>query len=91
MGLIRLIVFGFLALSVLYVVISIYVRSLYREHLENEWAEQHPDSTDTAARDAFVDAAMQEYRRTLWPKLVLLVYVIPTLFVIGTLIAINWN
>ena len=37
MGFIRLVIFGFVGLSVIYVLLSIYSRSIRREKLENEW------------------------------------------------------
>ena len=91
MGLIRLIVFGFIGLTVIYVAISIYSRSVRREKLENWWAEENPGSTDMQAREAYVEQGLKEYRRGFRRKLILLVYVIPTAIVIGTLIAVNWN
>ncbi len=91
MGLIRLVVFGFLALSVIYFAISIYSRSIRREKLEDWWAEENPGSEDMEARAEYVERGMAEYNAGIRPKLILLVYVIPTIIVIGTLLAVNWN
>jgi hypothetical protein len=91
MGLIRLVVFGFLAMSVLYLAISVYSRSVRREKLEDEWAETHPDEAESPARETFITDGMAEYNRGLRPKLIALVYVVPTVLVIGILIATNWN
>ncbi len=91
MGLIRLIVFGFIGLTVVYVAISVYSRSVRREKLENRWTEENPGSDDMAARDAYVEKGMAAYNASIRPKLIGLVYVIPTLIVIGTLIVVNWN
>ncbi len=91
MGLIRLIVFGFIALSVIYFAISIYSRSVRREKLENRWAEENPGSDDMEARTAYVERGLKEYDNSIRPRLILLVYVIPTVIVIATLIAVNWN
>ena len=81
MGLIRLVFFGFLGLSVVYFLISIYSKSVRREKLEDRWGEDNPDSKDEAAREAFVDQGMHEYNTGIRPKLILLVYVIPTIIV----------
>jgi hypothetical protein len=83
MGLIRLIIFGFIGLSVIYFLISIYSRSVRREKLENAWAEEHPDAggTDEVAREAFIKRGMAAYDASFRPKLILLVYVIPTVTV----------
>ena len=91
MGLIRLVVFGFIALSVVYLAISVYSRSIRREKLENWWAEENPGSTDMEARAAYVEKGMKEYSNGIRPKLILLVYIIPTIAIIGTLLAVNWN
>ncbi|HGG05683.1 MAG TPA: hypothetical protein ENK28_09520 [Aliiroseovarius sp.] len=91
MGLIRLVVLGYLGLTVVYFVLTIYFRSLKRESLENEWAEANPGSDDMTARDAFVDAGIAEYKAGILPKMIGLVYVVPTVIVIATLIITNWN
>lgn len=81
MGLIRLVVFGFLGLSVVYFAISVYSKSVRREKLEDRWNEDHPDSKDEAEREAFVDRGMHEYNTGIRPKLILLVFVIPPIVV----------
>jgi len=50
----RLAVFGFIGLSVVYVLMSIYSRSVRREELEKSWAADHPDGGDPDGRDAFI-------------------------------------
>ena len=91
MGLIRLIVFGFIALSVIYFAISVYSRSVRREKLEKWWAEENPGSDDMQARAAYVERGLKEYDNSIRSRLILLVYIIPTVIVIATLIAVNWN
>ncbi len=81
MGLLRLVVFGFLALTVIYFSVAWYSRSVRREKLENEWDADHPEGGDAAARDAFIEKGMAEYHSSIRPKLILLVYVIPILAV----------
>jgi len=80
MGLIRLIIFGFIGMSVVYVLLSIYSRSLRREKLEDEWAEEHGPG-EGSEREAFVEQGIVEYNNSLRPKLLLLVYVVPTVMV----------
>jgi len=91
MGLIRLVIFGFIGLSVIYFMVSIYSRSVRRENLENEWAEENPGSDDLAARADYVQKGIAEYNSGIRPKLILLVYVVPTVIVITTLVITNWN
>ncbi|PIE14787.1 MAG: hypothetical protein CSA70_00785 [Rhodobacterales bacterium] len=81
MGFIRLVVFGFIILSAIYAMVWFYSRSIRREKLENQWAEHHPDDTDSPDRDAFIEAGMERYYASIRPKLILLVYVVPTLIV----------
>jgi hypothetical protein len=81
MGFVRLVVFGFLALSVVYVCIAIYSRSVRREKLEKRWAAEHPDGGDSAARDTYIADGMRAYHASFRPKLIALVYVVPTVVV----------
>lgn len=73
LALARLLVFGFLALSVVYVCLSLYSRSVRRDKLEAEWDEEIKDGD----REAFVQEGLQEYDGSLRRKLILGVYVIP--------------
>lgn len=82
----RLAVFGFLALSVIYVLVSIYSRSTQREELEKTWdAAEGPGD-----RDAFIEAGMQAYEKGLRKKLIWLVYVIPTVAIIAAVYLLNF-
>ncbi len=85
-GAIRLLVFGFLGLSVIYFIVAIYARSLERERLEKEWEEEVGEGD----RDAYVEKGLAEYRHSLRRKLIWLVYVIPTLAVGVLLYVINF-
>ena len=79
MAFLRLLVLGFILLSVVYVAVSIYSRSVRREKLENRWAEDHPGGDDSAARDAYIEQGMIDYQNGLRRKLILLVYIIPAI------------
>jgi Ca2+/Na+ antiporter len=82
----RLAFFGYIALTVLYFLVSIYSRSTYREELEKEWdANMGPGD-----RAAFIDRGMADYEKGLRKKLIWLVYVIPTLAVIAALYLLNF-
>ena len=81
MGLIRLIIFGFIGLSIIYALVWIYSRSVRREKLENAWAEEHPQGGEEAARDAYIEKGMKDYHASLRPKLLLLIYVVPAILV----------
>lgn len=85
----RLFVFGFLALSVVYLAVSVYSRSVRREKLEKRWAEDHPGDEDSPEREAHIEAGMAEYNTSLRRKLILLVYVIPLIAIIAISIIVN--
>lgn len=72
-ALLRLLIFGFLLLSVVYVVISIWSRSVRRRKLEREWDERER----LGDRDAYIQEGMEAYESSLRRKLILLVYVVP--------------
>ena len=85
-AMVRLGVFGFLFLCVVYVLVSIYSRSIRREKLEDEWDEE----IKTGDRDAFIAEGMKDYDGSLRKKLILLVFIIPIGVVIGMLYFINF-
>ena len=88
MGLVRLVVFGFLLLSVVYLSLSWFSRSVRREKLENQWDEERPDNI---SRDDFVAAGIKEYNEGLRPKLLLLVYVVPAVLIASIVYFTNSN
>ncbi|MCF2870991.1 hypothetical protein L0664_07930 [Octadecabacter sp. G9-8] len=85
MSFVRLVVFGFLALSVVYLCVSLYSRSIRREKLENEWDENPPKDATPDMRANFIASGMMVYESGLRKKLILLVFVIPPL-IVGTII-----
>lgn len=86
MNFVRLIVFGFIGLTVIYVCISLYSRSVRREKLENQWDAERPEGI---TREAFVTEGMKVYESGLRKRLILLVYVIPPIVVGAIIYAIN--
>ena len=88
MAFVKLVVFGLIGLTVIYLSLSVYSASLRRERLEKDYdANPVPGQT----REAFVAAGMAAYRSGLRPKLLLLVYVVPVV-VCGVIIyVINTN
>jgi hypothetical protein len=88
-GAIRLIVFGFLALSVVYIAVWFYSRSIRREKLEDRWAEDHPGVDDSPERDAYIEQGMIDYQQGLRPKLILLVYIVPAIAIAVTMFFVN--
>jgi hypothetical protein len=69
----RLMVFGFIGLSVLYLLIALYARSVEKERLEKEFDAGGIDGD----RDAFIADGMARYRGSLRRKLLWGVYILP--------------
>lgn len=91
MGLFRLVFFGFIILGIIYFVVSIYARSIRRERLEKDWAEEHPDLNDGEERRAYIENGMEDYSRGIRPKLLLLIFVVPPVLVVLALVITNSN
>ncbi|THH36175.1 hypothetical protein E4Z66_14075 [Aliishimia ponticola] len=72
----RLVVVGFVLMTLVYIVLSLYSRSVRRRKLNEEW-EEDPQGP----REAFVEAGLEEYDSSLRRKLILGVYIVPTLVV----------
>jgi Ca2+/Na+ antiporter len=87
----RLAVFGFIGLSVLYLLLSIYSRSVRRETLEKTWDAENGPGGDAAARDAYIEAGMRDYEKSLRKKLIWLVYVIPMIVIGVTVYLVNYQ
>jgi heme A synthase len=77
---------GLVLLTILYLVLSVWSRSVRRERLEEEWDSE----IRTGDRDAFIDEGLRRYDRSLRRKLILGVYVIPVLFAIGMIYVTNY-
>ena len=88
-GFARLAVFGLIGMTSALWLLRIYFSSTQREELEKSWDADHPDGGDAAARDAYIDGGMAEYRKSLGRKLIWLVYVVPTLAVLVLLYLTN--
>ncbi|MDU8910839.1 hypothetical protein [Aestuariicoccus sp. MJ-SS9] len=69
----RLFIVGFIVLTIVYVVLSLYSRSVRRGKLEAQWDEEGM----TGDKDAFVREGLEDYDGSLRRKLILGVYVIP--------------
>ena len=91
-GLLRAGVLAFVLLTVVYLVVSIYSRSVRREKLEDAWdSDPAREGAAKDERDAYIEAGMQAYRSGLRRKLILLVYIIPMAVVLATVYAVNYQ
>jgi hypothetical protein len=77
---------GLAVLTVIYLILSIWSRSVRRERLEEEW----DGAIRRGDRDAFIEEGLRAYDRSLRRKLILGVYVIPVLFVVGMIYVTNY-
>lgn len=89
MAFIRLFVFGFIALTIIYFSVALYSKSVRRERLENEFDAEHPDGGEAGARDAYVEKGMVAYNSSIRPKLIALVYVVPVIVMSAIIYVIN--
>jgi len=87
MQFVRLIVILAVVLTVLYVCISLYSRSVRRERLEETW-DAAPQG-DAGARRRFIEQGMADYENSLRKRLILLVYVIPICLIALIMYMIN--
>lgn len=86
-GIIRAAVLGFIVLSVAYVLIAIYSRSVRREKLEKKFDAGGIEGE----RDAYIESGMQAYEKGLKHRLLWLVYIIPTVVVAAIVYYIDYQ
>ncbi|MGR3273254.1 hypothetical protein DU478_03900 [Thalassococcus profundi] len=80
----RLFVVAFVVLTIVYICVSLYSRSVRRGKLEAEWDEEGM----TGDRDAFIRQGLKEYDNSLRRKLILGVYIVP-MCLVGLIIYLN--
>jgi hypothetical protein len=77
LALARLIIVGFVVLSILYVIISVWSRLTRRRKLIRAWeAEGKPGD-----RDEYLRQGLEDYDDSFRPKLILLVYIVPVVVI----------
>lgn len=85
-ALVRLMVIGFIVLSVIYICLSLYSRAVRKGKLRAEWHE----GSQEQPLEAFLEEGLQEYDKSLRRKLILSVYVIPVILVSGVIYLTNF-
>ena len=83
-ALIRLVVLGFVVLTVIYVCALLYSRAGAKARVRAEWEEEG----HTGDRDLFMKEGLEAYENSLRRKLLIGVYIVPTL-IVGTIIYIT--
>lgn len=91
LALLKLAVFLFVALTVVFLSVSAYSRSVRRERLEKAWDADPDAPADKAARAAHVAEGMRAYDRGLRRRLIWLVYIVPTLIIVLLVYLINYS
>ena len=92
LGLLRAGLLAFVVLTFVYILVSIYSRSVRREKLENAWdSDPAREGAAKDERDAHIEAGMDAYRHGLRRKLIVLVYIIPMAVVLATVYAVNYQ
>ena len=87
MGIIRSAVIGIVLLTVVYLIVAMYSRSVRREKLENKF-----DTGDVQGdRNAYITDGMQAYEKGLKRRLIWLVYIVPAVIVITTVYLVNYQ
>lgn len=82
----RLAVVGFVVLTVIYVIVSIWSRQVRRGKLKARWKEEGL----TGDREAFIREGLDNYDDSFRRKLILLVYIIPVALVITIIYVMNF-
>lgn len=72
-AMLRLMLVGFVVLTIIYVCLSLYSRAMRRDKLEAQWEEDGM----TGDREAFVQEGLEDYDGSLRRKLILGVYIVP--------------
>lgn len=87
LGWLRLLFFALIGLTIVYVLVSIYSRSVRREKLEEAF-----DAGDRQGdREEFIRQGLAAYDRGLRKKLLLLIYVVPLAAMVAIAAAVNWD
>ena len=79
LGFVRLLLIGFVVLTVIYVCLSLYSRAVRRSKLKKKWH----DGKQLVDRDTFIQRGLERYDGSIRRKLILGVYIVPV-----TLIAV---
>ncbi len=85
-ALLRLLLVGFVVLTVVYWLALVYARSVRRERLEKEYDAGSVDGDVKGHRDDYIAQGMAEYEHGLKRKLLWLVYILP----FGTMLVLVW-
>ena len=86
LALARLLIFGFVFLTILYFAISAWSRAVRKRKLARAWEEEGA----TGDKDAYISSGLAEYESSFRRKLILLVYVVPVVVVVTIIYVTNF-
>ena len=87
MGLLRLAVFLLIVLSITYVLVALYARSLARERLERRW-EAKPHA---GRREDFIAAGLRLYDNSARRRLLMAIWIVPPVTIAVLVWLTNFN
>ncbi|MBV2359575.1 hypothetical protein KUH32_07305 [Thalassococcus sp. CAU 1522] len=87
LALARLLVIGFVVLTVIYVSLSLYSRAVRRAKLESRWHDEGREGE----MEEFVREGLKDYDQSLRRKLILGVYIVPTGLILLILYLTNFT
>jgi len=82
----RLIVVGFVVLTIIYVIVSIWSRQVRRRKLRKAWEA----AGKPGKREDFVDEGLDDYDDSFRRKLILLVYIVPVVLIAVIIYMMNF-
>ena len=89
---IRAAVLAFVLLTVVYIVVSIYSRSVRRERLEKAWdTDPANEGRPVADRASHLAEGMKRYHASLRRRLIVLVYIVPMALVAATIYLVDFQ
>ncbi|MCV2882307.1 hypothetical protein [Actibacterium sp. XHP0104] len=92
LGFIRLFIIVIVAQAILYVVVSVYSRSVRREKMEDSADEKIAQGDlDPGLRDAYIEGGMLDYEQSLRKKLIWGVIVLPMAAVLVLIYVTNFG
>ncbi|MEQ8877268.1 MAG: hypothetical protein RIC49_12740 [Phycisphaerales bacterium] len=83
----KLVVIGFIVLTVIYVCLSLYSRSVRKGKLAAWWEEEGRPGD----REAYIDAGLKDYEGSLRRKLIWGVYVVPVVVISAVIYFTNFH
>jgi hypothetical protein len=87
MAILKIYFVAFVVLTVFYGLLRLYSRSLRKEKLEERWDETKPEGI---SREDYVRQGLASYDRSVRPKLIALIYVVPFFVIAITIYMVNW-